>query len=85
MWNILITKIVFRDGGEKNVWYEKTGCSNAACVMFKCEVLPIAIIRMGKVTQENTAQGGGISEQVGKHVSQAGQDEVTVWVPLDIL
>lgn len=53
--------------------------------MFKCEVLSIAIIRMGKVTHKNTAQGGGISEQVGKHVSQAGQDEVTVWVPLDIL
>lgn len=42
---------------------KKTGCSNAGCVVFKCEVLSIAIIRMGKVTHKNTAQGGGISEQ----------------------
>lgn len=48
-------KIVFGDSGEKNVSYEKIRCYNVCYIIFKCEVLSITVMRMGKVHTQSTA------------------------------
>lgn len=57
--DILTMRIVFEGHGEKNVCYEKIGCYNMCCVIFKCEVLSITIIRMGKVHTAKHCLGTG--------------------------